>query len=226
MSVLVHGAPMSAGSVSAAAMALHIGCGDLTLCDISKGQQNTPEFLAINPFHHIPSMEDKATGVKGGECGAILRYIAAKYKPELYPIAADPKKAFEIDFALEAFNGDVSGVHQQTVYVVFQFTGPKEEEEQKKACAKYAEMADLWCKTFLDKSGKFACGDELTIADFRVVPFFFCAIQPVCKAKIGLEMPERVQKYVEDFMAAAPEAAKLMTDKWGCSLKEYAAGKA
>ncbi|RUT08329.1 glutathione S-transferase [Dulcicalothrix desertica PCC 7102] len=48
------------------------------------GQPNRPELLAINPFHHIPVLEDD--GFRIVESFAILDYLEAKYpEPSLLP---------------------------------------------------------------------------------------------------------------------------------------------
>jgi glutathione S-transferase len=52
------------------------------------GQQFQPEFLAMNPFHHIPVLVDGDTTVI--ESLAILDYLEAKYPhPSMLPIAAN-----------------------------------------------------------------------------------------------------------------------------------------
>ena len=43
------------------------GCGDMNVINIMEGEQMKPEFLAINPFHHIPSMTDGSVNL--GESG-------------------------------------------------------------------------------------------------------------------------------------------------------------
>lgn len=46
--------------------------------DITKGEQFTPEFVAINPNSKIPAIVDQDTGITVFESGAILIYIAEK----------------------------------------------------------------------------------------------------------------------------------------------------
>ncbi|WP_413164201.1 glutathione binding-like protein [Capilliphycus salinus ALCB114379] len=46
--------------------------------DIRKGDQFSPEFVAINPNSKIPAIVDKETGITVFESGAILIYLAEK----------------------------------------------------------------------------------------------------------------------------------------------------
>ena len=66
------------------------GCGEFVYKNImGESEMKTDEMLAINPWHQIPSMSDGELGL--GESGAILRYIANKYAPELYGSDAESK---------------------------------------------------------------------------------------------------------------------------------------
>ncbi len=64
---------------------------ELRLVNLSKGEQRTPEFLAINPNGRIPAIVDDGFAVF--ESGAILLYLAEK-TGLLLP--KDPKKRSEV----------------------------------------------------------------------------------------------------------------------------------
>ena len=66
---------------------------EIIAVDISKGEQKTPEFLAMNPNHKIPVfVDDENGGLTIFESGAILIYLAGKYKKFL---SEDLKPKFE-----------------------------------------------------------------------------------------------------------------------------------
>jgi glutathione S-transferase len=215
--VKIHAMPPSQNAVTCILMAMEVGVGGMEMCDLMNGAHMTPEFLAMNPFHHIPTMEDGE--VKLGESAAILRYLALKYKPELYPVS-DPALAGKVDFALEAFDFEVYSKHVKIVYPCMGFAAfPEDQEAANKA---YTEALDTWTKLFL--TGKFVAGDKLSIADFKAVPFLFAAAQPGVKSKTGLTLSDRVTKYIEDFCAAVASSA-FMKEAGGYAIAEYIATK-
>jgi glutathione S-transferase len=215
--VKIHAFPVSQTAMTAVLMAMDSGAGALEMCDINSGAQMKPEFLAMNPFHHIPTLQDGDVAL--GEGNAILHYLALKYKPEYYP-TSDPALCSKVDFAIDSFENEVYKYHKETVYVVMGFGSTKDQEAANK---KYTEAIEIWAKHFLQ--GKFVCGDKLSIADFKAVPFLFAAIQPTVKAKIGLTLSDRINKYVEDFCAAVP-ASKMLKESGGFSIAEFIASKA
>lgn len=67
---------------------------ELVKVDLSKGEQNTPEFLALNPNHHVPVLQDGDFVL--WESYAIMQYLANITPGQtLYP--ADPKRRADID---------------------------------------------------------------------------------------------------------------------------------
>lgn len=61
--------------------------------DITKNEQFTPEFVAINPNSKIPAIVDQDTGITVFESGAILIYLAQK-SGKLLPTA--DKERFQV----------------------------------------------------------------------------------------------------------------------------------
>jgi len=215
--VKVHALPPSMNAMSPVLCAMYAGAGGLEQCDIMSGAQMKPEFLAMNPFHHIPTMSDGDYAI--GESKAILRYLAMKYKPELYPVK-EPEMCAWIDFAMDSFS-DVYEKFKPTVYVALGFKPAG--DDQPKANEEFTEIINTWTTHFL--KGKFVCGDKLTIADFKVAPFLFAAMQPAVKALIGFQAPDRARQYAEDFCAAVP-ATSLLKECGGFAVAEFLAGKA
>jgi len=95
-----------------------------------------------------------------------LRYIALKYKPELYPIT-EPELCGTVDFSMDTFVGEVYKHHIAIVYAVFFSDYYAPPADQAAAAAAYMGAMAKWGKTFL-KKGKYVLGDKLSIADFKV----------------------------------------------------------
>lgn len=218
MSAKIYGVPPSMNCAGPIVLALEAKAGQMEYLDIMSGSHKTPEYAAVNAYQQVPGLEDG--DVKIGQSNAILRYLAMKYKPEAYPVG-EPEKCAKIDYALESFSDFVYPGHKKTVYGVFGFMAPP--DDQKAANAEYVAACDKWLATFVGDK-KFCCGDTPSIADYKAVPFFFSAIQPVMKKKIDLELSEKVSKYVADFCAAVGASA-FMESAGGFSIKEFAASK-
>jgi len=216
--VQVFGMPPSCNAIGPVLMAMDAGVGGIEMCNLMEGAHMKPDFLAMNPFHHIPTLKDGEYAI--AESCATIRYIAAKYKPEYYP-TKDPQTCGRIDFAMESFSGDVYPKWAKVVYPLMGFSGPT--EDPAKAATELTEILDTWVTHFL--KGKFVNGDALSIADFKAGPFCFALTQPGIEAKAGFKPSDRVKKYAEDFVAASPACA-MLSEAGGFSVKEYIAMKA
>merc|ERR1711915_643442 len=129
-------------------------------------------------------------------------------------------KCGTIDFAIDSFSSEVYPKHTDVVYVVMGFKGAS--GDQAAANKAYGDALDTWASHFL--KGKFVCGDTVTIADFKAVPFIFAAMQPGIEKKTGFKPSDRVKKYVEDFMAAVPSSS-FLKEAGGYSIAEWIASK-
>jgi len=216
MSVIVYGMPVSMNAVGPALVAKALGVGDMQVCDLMKGDHKKEEFTKINPMQKIPALVDG--DVKIGESCAILRYLALKYKGELYPVAK-PEVCAKIDFAMDSFNTECGPAQSAVVYVKLGFMQGEITAEK---CEAYAAAMKKWASVFLAE-GPYVAGDNITIADYKVVPFFFCAM---CVAeKIDtFTVPREIVDYVNKFMADVPATA-MLTSFGGFSIKEFVATK-
>lgn len=132
--------------------------------DITKGQQLTPEFVAINPNSKIPAIVDQDTGIKIFESGAILIYLAEK-TDKLLP--TDEKQRFQVLSWLMLQMGGVGPMLGQLNH--FKKYAP---EKIPYAIERY-EKETLRIYSVLDgqlAKGEFLCGDY-SIADIATYPW-------------------------------------------------------
>jgi len=216
--VKVFGMPPSANACAPIMLAMEAGVGAFEMCNLMEGEQNKPEFLSMNPFHHIPTIKDGDYAI--GESIACLRYLALKYKPEYYPVQ-DPVACGFIDFAAESFDGDVyPKIGPGVIYPVFGFAA--DPADQAKASEEAAAIVETWMQHFI--RGKFVNGDKVSIADFKAVPFLFALMQPAIEKKAEFKLSDRAKQYVEDFNETV-KASSFMKSAGGFSIAEYAASK-
>jgi len=214
----VHGLAMSQNVCGSVLLAMDLGVGELELCDLMQGMHKTPGYMKINPYGQVPGLKDGDFVL--GESNAIMRYLALAYGQKYYPAASSPRLCAKIDFALDAFS-NVYKAHIPIVYTVFGFgEAPSNQQEANVA---YCDAITKWFDIHA-KDQKFVGGETPSIADFKVAPFFYAAIQPVMTTKLGFKAPQRAIKFCDDFFAAVV-ASKFMQEAGGVSIKEYAASK-
>ena len=188
---------------------MSIGCAELKLVDLA-GEQKSEEYLQINPYGQVPGLTDDSNGLKLGESHAILRYLATQYKPSLYP--GNPASRARIDMCMDNFTNYVflkcyNGSINCVIGELLGLDAWPYPADQAAANAEFVAALDKWAGLYLQ--GTFVCGDALTIADYCAVAILYVAVSPKVKEKTGFEAPERITKYVTDFLAAEPAAAEL-----------------
>jgi len=124
--------------------------------DLMKGEQKTPEFLALNPFGTVPALEDD--GVILGDSNAIILYLAKKYGGEKW-LPEDPAQAAEVQGWLTVAASKIaSGPASARLVTVF---GASLDHEATKATAN--ALFAVMDKALSDR--RFLIGDQVTIAD-------------------------------------------------------------
>jgi GSH-dependent disulfide-bond oxidoreductase len=132
--------------------------------DISKGDQFTPEYIAINPNSKIPAIVDRDAGITVFESGAILMYLAEK-TGKLLP--TDTKSRFQVIEWLMFQMGGVGPMFGQLNH--FKRYAP---EQIPYAIERYTKET-LRLYGVLDKQLKnheYICG-EYSIADIATYPW-------------------------------------------------------
>ena len=80
----LYGFPPSPNTWKVRAVAAHLGLPlELQFVDLSKGQQRTPEYLALNPTGRTPTLVDGDFTL--WESNAIMQYLAARKPNTLWP---------------------------------------------------------------------------------------------------------------------------------------------
>jgi glutathione S-transferase len=161
---------------------------ELVPIDTSKGDNDKPEFLAINPNGRIPALVDG--DLKLFESMAINLYLARKYGKELWP-ADEAGQAHALQWSFWA----VSEVEQFLIAMLVQelFTPADQKRPDRVQDAREALASRL---TVLDgqlKSRPYLLGSKFTIADLNVASVFSLA----GAVKFALEPYPNVKKWVD-----------------------------
>jgi len=212
--VKIYGVTVSMNCVGPILFGRHTKCGDMEV--VMPGEQSqAPEYLKMVPFGGVPGMKDGEWTM--GESSAILRHLARSYAEEYYP--KDPVKRAHIDWAMDRFSFGMYNEVVATIYVAMGFSEAPADVEFMKQKGKHAsegmkEFADFFLKN------KFIGGDVLSVADFKVAPFFVAYAHPRLKEKCFVEVPERIVKFNQDFAEACPAAEMFRKAEGGFSIVE------
>lgn len=149
---------------------------DWALVDFDKNEQKSAEFLKINPNGRIPALIDREAGVTVAESGAILEYVAMKYRSPLLPSREDHLQNYLL--TKQWLYWQVSGLGPamgQAMY--FQRIAAVKGHRDEFAIGRFIAEAER-CLSMLDKQieesgGPFILGKDITLAD--VACFAYCA---------------------------------------------------
>lgn len=227
----IYGIPASMNSMGPILFAEFNKLGNMKPCMPGQKEGGTEDetFKAMNPFHGVPTMKDGEFCL--AESNAILRYMAKVYAPKFYS-EQNPKVRARIDWAMDRFSSVMGADVVKTLYVCFGYAEPPKEGEEEAAERELQENAKValtnleeFAKHFLpDNNTKFITGDELSIADFKVAPFFYAYGHEYVQNRCGIKIPERIAKFNADFAVAVNVASKMgkfsENPKDGLSIKE------
>ena len=150
---------------------------EMHLIELMKGAHMQPEFIAINPSHAVPVLQDDDLVLT--ESSAILKYLADKFDSPLYP--KDLKKRAKVNAMMDWLN---TGLYRDFGYGFCypqMFPHMKHENEIAQTATINAgrERTKKWLnildKDLIGPKNNYLVGNELTIADYFAVGLFSLA---------------------------------------------------
>jgi len=170
----LYGFPPSPNTWKVRAVAAHLGLPlELQFVDLTKGQQRTPDYLAINPTGRTPTLVDGDFVL--GESTAIMQYLAEQKPNTLWPndVCARADIVRWQCWQLAHWNGEACQplVFQRLVKKLLNMGAPEAAvvDNATEAFNREAQMLDA----HLAKRG-YLVGSAVTLADFSAAaPLFY-----------------------------------------------------
>jgi glutathione S-transferase len=173
--MMLIGFPASPRTWQVRALAAHLGIPlDLTLVDLTKGEQHKPDYLALNPTGRTPTLIDG--DFKLWETAAILQYLAAQKPNSLWPddvrARADIMRWQSWAIAHWDKEGCVPLLVERVIKQILNL-GPPDEAVVAAALEQFRKNAQV-LDGHLGRQ-HWLVGDDITLADFAVAATLFYA---------------------------------------------------
>ena len=132
--------------------------------DLLKGEQLTPEFLAINPQHTVPTIVDRDNNnFTLWESYSIMEYLVDKYTAGHEYFPKDPDRRPQINKWFHFDNGIFFPAIKAVIMATYLGAGADAEMEKK-----LKEAFELFEKLLVHQGTQFAAGDNVTLADLSL----------------------------------------------------------
>ena len=173
----LYGFPASPNTWNVRAVAAHLGLPlDLAIVDLGKGEQRSPDYLALNPTARTPTLVDGDFVL--GESAAIMQYLAGQKPNALWPddrrMRADIMRWQSWHLQHWSPSACTPLLFERVVKRFFNMGAPDEAVVTKATQAFHREAAVL--DGHLAKRSHLA-GTGLTLADFTVVTPLVYAVE-------------------------------------------------
>ncbi|KAL1424460.1 hypothetical protein MTO96_020244 [Rhipicephalus appendiculatus] len=204
MSPILYSAPASPPCNFVRSLAKHI---DVVLCvkeiDFTKREQLSDDYLKLNPFHKVPTLDDGGFVIY--ESIAIAYYLLRKYAPEtdLYPKCL--KRRSHVDQVLATVSSTIEPRHMS--FLRESFCANVKPTAESLAAFEDDVLNGL---QLLIAEGPFSVGDTLTIADLSIVANLSVAL---IFAADSAKFPKLVEYYER-----VKEALPYFEENYGCAL--------
>jgi glutathione S-transferase len=164
----LHVFPPSPRAFKVLAAAAHLGLEHtVRLVDLTKGEQNTPEFLALNPNGRMPVLEED--GFVLWESNAILQYLAAK-KPDSGLLPTEVRGRADVMrwqcWDLAHWDPACATMIFENLVKKLLEIGEPDPAELAKGQERFKAVAQVLDAHLKDR--KYIMGDTVTVADFSI----------------------------------------------------------
>ncbi|HZD20205.1 MAG TPA: glutathione S-transferase family protein [Burkholderiales bacterium] len=168
MKLTLHVFPPSPRAFKVLVVAHHLGLDyQLSLCDLTKGDQKSAAYTAINPNQRMPSLEED--DFKLWESNAIIQYLATK-KPESGLLPAEERGRADVArwqfWESTSWDPACAILVFERVIKAFFGRGAPDPTEVEKGLQRFQHAAKV-----LDghlRGRTYICGNRLTLADFAI----------------------------------------------------------
>uniref|UniRef100_A0A023F806 glutathione transferase n=1 Tax=Triatoma infestans TaxID=30076 RepID=A0A023F806_TRIIF len=176
------------------------------LVRLGKGEQNTPEFLKLNPLHQVPIIDDNGFVLR--ESVGILRYLCREKNVADHWYPKDSQRQAKVDEYLEWQHLGTRlgcGMYFRLMWLEPLATGRTPDIKDIQRCKTQMTNAcdiieNVWLKN------KFICGDEITIADVL-------AAAELEQPRLAGYDPREGRPKLTEFMARVREATNPAYDE-------------
>lgn len=158
--------PISPNSRKVSAVAAHLGLDcEIQLVDLSKGDNRSPEYLALNPNGKVPTLTDGDFSL--WESNSIMAYLCSKVDTPLWPEGRDRYDIQRwMNWELAHFGRWISSYGFETFLRGLLGAGEANQEAMKEAAGFIARFGKVLDEHLSQHD--YLVGDGPTIADFAV----------------------------------------------------------
>jgi len=186
---------------------------DAWMINIQEGDQFSSGFVDVNPNSKIPALFDKETGVRVFESGAILLYLAEKYRAFLPRDLPTRTETLNWLFWLQGSAPYLGGGFGH----FYAYAPEKFEYPINRFAMEAKRQLDVLDQRLEDS--RYLAGDDYTIADMATAPWYGALVKGlVYEAAEFLDVSsyEHVNRWANDVMnRPAYKRGKMVNKAWG-----------
>ncbi|MBU2991754.1 glutathione-dependent disulfide-bond oxidoreductase [Octadecabacter sp. 1_MG-2023] len=186
---------------------------DAWFIDIGEGDQFSSGFVDLNPNSKIPALFDKSTGVRVFESGAILLYLAEKFRAFLPRDIEGRTETLNWLFWLQGSAPYLGGGFGH----FYKYAPEKFEYPINRFAMEAKRQLDVLDQQL--EENRYIAGNEYTIADMATAPWYGSLVKGTvydAAEFLDVESYENVTRWADDVMSRpAYERGRMVNRAWG-----------